>query len=304
MKELIVDRFAGGGDRQTPSSTEAKQRESGEALSPVEIVVDLCETYGIGDVAGDEIRKQIERTRVVVSAQLIPWEAGMQGVDITFSDGYRVALPITPSVSDEHSQSEDAVAAECEACQRGGDSQTPVLPQTEGEYTRLIEATQKADWSNVSIGNKVLIQGLCQALEAHQQERDEADRALNEERERYLKNDKERVSQLQAHRFALEALQQKNKDLEESLHYANGVADLAMKHRDEAEAQLEALRSDLEPKDKALEPFAAAMDYQDIQNSGTDDDEAIVKTHAACKITMGHLRTARSALSPEKEEGR
>lgn len=45
------------------------------------------------------------------------------------------------------------------------------------------------------------------------------------------------------------ALQRKIAELEESLHYANGVAELAMKHRDAAEArvlELEEGREDLE----------------------------------------------------------
>lgn len=80
----------------------------------------------------------------------------------------------------------------------------------------------------------------------------------------------------------------------EALERANGVLDPAAEsfHRRmvEAEAQLAAMRT-------ALEPFKEAADYY----SGEQPDDAFVDNDAV--ITVGHLRVARSALSSEPMSG-
>lgn len=60
----------------------------------------------------------------------------------------------------------------------------------------------------------------------------------------------------------VEALEARIETLEESLHYCNGVADLAMKHRDEAEARVAVLTEALGESLDALEEYAIGIPGQ------------------------------------------
>ena len=69
------------------------------------------------------------------------------------------------------------------------------------------------------------------------------------------------INQLRAERDALNA---RISAMEESTHYANGCADLAMKHRDIAEAELAALRARI---DRA---FVMAATKNGVIRTGTN----------------------------------
>ena len=80
---------------------------------------------------------------------------------------------------------------------------------------------------------------------------------------------KETVDAMREGARAILSLEACNTELEESTHYANGVADLAMKHRDEAELKIteskavvnlvlsymDRMNDDTEPADGILEDF-------------------------------------------------
>jgi hypothetical protein len=82
----------------------------------------------------------------------------------------------------------------------------------------------------------------------------------------------------------IERLRARVASLEESLHYANGVADLAMKHRDDAENRVAELEQDAERyrwlRQRDLETIGvggvfAGMTPENIVLNGDDLDNAI-----------------------------
>jgi hypothetical protein len=82
----------------------------------------------------------------------------------------------------------------------------------------------------------------------------------------------------------LEALHKRGEKSEEEWHeLKDRVADLVIKHRDEAEAQLAVAR-------EALEPFVIACSANTV---GRDPNDLILQI----PMTVGHLRKARAALA-------
>jgi hypothetical protein len=93
-------------------------------------------------------------------------------------------------------------------------------------------------------------------------------------------------------RGEIERLQAELAEAQETAHYANGVADLAMKHRDAAEADAARLRS-------ALEPFKGLSDgywSHDGQHDFEDEFE-VARIGMFKSITVGHLRAIDQALA-------
>ena len=90
-----------------------------------------------------------------------------------------------------------------------------------------------------------------------------------------------------------EQAERERDEAREALHYANGTAELAMKHRDTAEARVKEL-------EEALDPFAAVAEH-DIGEDEVDKDRftPMVVNHRAPLITVGDLRRARAALKGE-----
>lgn len=83
-------------------------------------------------------------------------------------------------------------------------------------------------------------------------------------------------------------------ELRSQLHDANGVAELAIKHRDAAESELSALRARVR---EVVGPFAeAAADLDDADKDVTDIWEA----PCAMQINVGHLRAARQLMEEVK----
>lgn len=90
-----------------------------------------------------------------------------------------------------------------------------------------------------------------------------------------------------------EQAERERDEAREAAHYANGTAELAMKHRDTAEARVKEL-------EEALDPFAAVAEH-DIGEDEVDKDRftPMVVNHRAPLITVGDLRRARAALKGE-----
>lgn len=111
----------------------------------------------------------------------------------------------------------------------------------------------------------------------------------------------EDLAKLQRIATALASVAAEREEAKEQAHYANGTADLAMKHRDEAEARADDLAGKLEKATGLLQPFA------DLANRWTDgwvDDDDMVNCEDDWDIAMKavHFRNARdflATLNPE-----
>src|SRR5882724_8688361 len=99
---------------------------------------------------------------------------------------------------------------------------------------------------------------------------------------------------------AMHALTYALREANERVHYAEGTAALAMKHRDEAEAKLADARKALEPFSDAARSFTSA-----IGPDGIDDGVAVtVKMHGAqYEIVMSTEDFSRARATLTGEEG-
>lgn len=98
------------------------------------------------------------------------------------------------------------------------------------------------------------------------------------------------------------ALIERLRKAETEVHYANGVAELAMKHRDAAEADVASLRALLCEASDALRPF---VDEAFVWHNLIPDRRTIkIYTGAAAEdasFTVGDLRAARTVATEIKE---
>jgi hypothetical protein len=90
--------------------------------------------------------------------------------------------------------------------------------------------------------------------------------------------------------------------LKDDLHYCKGVCDLALKHRNEAEARVAELEA-------ALKPFAETAQYINETDPRYPDTAAVMrpmfdvyKDGVRVCVTYGDLRRAAKALAPTEKE--
>jgi hypothetical protein len=221
-----------------------------------------------------------------------------EDADLWEPNPYDLLNVTAASVSDEQSKTEDrnglslqgASAVDCEAVE------TPNLPQTEGEYTGLIESFER--WAKA--------RHLDTTLKLKGEWGDH----------RYLHEHIE--SMWLGWKSCGEALQQKNKELEEELAKSEDALSALRILYDAFKSQLEALRTDLERKDKALEELLGEsgkgnLTIRDLcytafmKAKGTNDEDGgptdwFTDTLPTIEKGLQRMRTE-AALSPEKEEG-